>query len=121
MSRRFERGDVPVGCIVGLLILVVAILIALKVVPVMINVGELDREIKILADRGNRLEYNDERILGDILYRAETLDLPVTEDNVRIERTQAHIKIWVEYTLEIDFVVYTYVWDKKHYEIRPLF
>jgi hypothetical protein len=120
-NRRFERGDVPVGCIVGLLVLLVVILISFRAVPLMINVGELDREISILADRANRLEYNDERILKDILYRAEALLLPVTEENVKIERTHAHINIWVEYTLEVDLFVYTYVWNKKHHETRPLF
>jgi hypothetical protein len=120
-NRRFERGDVPVGCIVGLLVLLVVILISFRAVPLMINVGELDREISILADRANRMEYNDERILNDILYRAEALLLPVTEENVEIERTHAHINIRVEYTLEVDLFVYTYVWTKKHHETRPLF
>jgi hypothetical protein len=120
-NRRFERGDVPVGCIVGLLVLLVVILISFRAVPLMINVGELDREISILADRANRMEYNDERILNDILYRAEALLLPVTEENVEIERTHAHINIRVEYTLEVDLFVYTYVWNKKHHETRPLF
>ena len=95
--------------------------IAIKVVPLMINVGELDREVKILADRGNRREYTDQRIYNDILERASVLDLPVKKENIKIERTRTRIKIWVEYDLTIDFAVYTHHWHKKHYEDRPLF
>jgi len=121
MGRRFERGDVPFGCLVGLVVCGLTALIAIKMVPVMIDVGELDREIKTLADRGNRREYTDARMYKDILNRASELDLPVKRENIRIERTRSRIKIWVEYHLTIDFGVYTYDWHKKHYEDRPLF
>lgn len=125
MNRRFERGDVPVGCLVGLVVLLLAVLVAMRVVPIMVSVGEMDREIKILADRANRLEYSNERIKEDILYKAKALDLPFTEEfgekNIRMERAGGRFKVWVDYTVEVDLVVYTYYWDKHHYENRPLF
>ena len=121
MTRRwFERGDVPVGCLVGLVVLLVVAMVAIKVAPLMINVGELDKEISTLADRANRREYKDPRILADILRKAEDLDLPVTKKDVSIKRTSKRIKITVTYDISIEFPGYTYVWHKEHFHDRPL-
>jgi hypothetical protein len=121
MTRwRFQRGDVPVGCLVGLVVLLLTALIGIKVTPVMINVGELDKEISTLADRANRREYKDERIVSDILRKAENLDLQVTKKDITIKRTSSRIKITVAYDVPINFPGYTYVWHKRHYHDRPL-
>ena len=118
---RYQRGDVPVGCLVGGAVALIVVLISIKVAPIMISVGEFDKEIGILADRANRREYNDQRIRKDILVKAEALDLPVNRKSVDIRRTSNRIKITVHYTLDIDFPGYTYVWHKEHYHERPLF
>lgn len=117
---RFQRGDVPVGCLVGGVVAVIVVLIAIKVTPLIISVGELDKEISVLADRANRREYKDKRILADILQKAEALDLPVTKKNVTIKRTSKRIKITVTYDILIEFPGYTYVWHKEHFHDRPL-
>ena len=120
-SWRNQRGDVPVGCLVGGVVAVIVVLVAIKVAPIMIHVGELDKEISILADRANRREYTDQRIRHDILEKAEQLDLPVTKKSIDIKRTSNRIKVAVRYTISIDFPGYTYVWSKEHYHERPLF
>jgi len=117
---RFQRGDVPVGCLVGMVVALVVVLIAIKVTPLVISVGELDKEISVLADRANRREYKDPRILEAILEKAEALDLPVTKKDVTIKRTSKRIKITVTYDIPIEFPGYTYVWHKVHYQDRPL-
>jgi hypothetical protein len=117
---RFQRGDVPVGCLVGMVVALIVVLVAIKVTPLVISVGELDKEISVLADRANRREYKDARILADILTKAEALDLPVTKKDVKIKRTSKRIKITVTYDIPIEFPGYTYVWHKEHYHDRPL-
>ena len=118
---RYQRGDVPIGCLVGGVVGLIVMLVAIKVVPIMINVGELDKEISVLADRANRREYHDERIRKDILAKAEKLDLPVTKKNIDIKRSSNRIKITVRYTVPIEFPGYTYMWHKEHFQDRPLF
>lgn len=118
---RRQRGDVPIGCIIGLILLLFVVLIGIKVVPVMIKFGELQEEIEDVADRGNRWDYTDERMRNRILEKAEELDLPVTTKDVKIERSDKWIKIWVNYDYAVDFPGYTYVFHKRHYENRPLF
>lgn len=117
---RSQRGDVPVGCLVGGVVVVLVILVAIKVAPVTIAVGELDKEIGVLADRANRREYDDKRILQSILLKAQNLDLPVTKKQVDIKRTSTRIKISVIYDVPIEFPGYTYVWHKEHFHDRPL-
>jgi hypothetical protein len=118
---RYQRGDVPVGCLVGGVVAIIVVLVTIKVAPIMIHVGELDKEISNLADRANRREYTDQRIRRDILEKAEQLDLPVTKKSIDIKRTSNRIKVTVRYTMSIEFPGYTYVWNKEHYHERPLF
>ncbi|MBD3851517.1 MAG: hypothetical protein IFK93_09480 [Acidobacteria bacterium] len=118
---RYQRGDVPVGCLVGGAVALIVILIAIKVAPIMIHVGELDKQIGVYADRANRREYNDKRIERAILTKAEQLDLPVTKKDIKIKRTSNRIKITVVYEVPIEFPGYTYVWHKEHFHERPLF
>lgn len=118
---RYQRGDVPVGCLVGGAVALIVILIAIKVAPIMIHVGELDKQIGVYADRANRREYNDKRIERAILTKAEQLDLPVTKKDIKIKRTSNRIKITVVYDVPIEFPGYTYVWHKEHFHERPLF
>jgi hypothetical protein len=118
---RYQRGDVPIGCLVGGVVALIVILVAIKVAPVMIHVGELDKQIGVYADRANRREYNDRRIEQGILAKAESLDLPVTKKDIDIKRTSNRIKITVIYDIAIEFPGYTYVWHKQHFHERPLF
>jgi hypothetical protein len=118
---RYQRGDVPVGCLVGGAVALIVVLVTIKVAPIMIHVGELDKEIATLADRANRREYNDQRIRRTILDKAEILDLPVDKKSIDIKRTSNRIKITVNYTVKIDFPGYSYIWHKEHYHERPLF
>ena len=118
---RYQRGDVPVGCLVGGLVALIVTLIAIKVAPIMIHVGELDKQIGVYADRANRREYNDKRIERAILTKAEQLDLPVTKKDISIKRTSNRIKIVVVYDIQIEFPGYTHVWHKEHFHERPLF
>jgi hypothetical protein len=103
-----------------MVVLLVVALVAIKAAPLIVNVGELDKEIETLADRANRREYNDERIIKSILEKAENLDLPVTAKNITIKRTSSRIKITVAYDIPVEFPGYTYVWRKQHYQDRPL-
>jgi len=118
---RYQRGDVPVGCLVGGAVALIVVLVAIKVAPIMIHVGELDKQIGVYADRANRREYNDKRIERAILTKAEQLDLPVTKEDISIKRTSNRIKIVVVYNIRIEFPGYTYVWHKEHFHERPLF
>lgn len=118
-----QRGEISVGCVIGFVVLVVVMLIAIKTVPVMINVGELQKEIESLAERANisQRHRQDSFLKERILDKAESLGLPVDSENIKINRRSQNIKITVSYSIEIKYPGYVYVWDKVHDVERQLF
>ena len=122
MNRwRGQRGDVPVGCLVGMVVALVVAMIAIKAAPVMISVGEFDKEIKAHAERASLPAHTDKYIRKELVAIAGQLDIPIHAKSIWIKRTSNRIKIRVTYDYPIDFPGYTYVWHKEHYEDRPLF
>jgi hypothetical protein len=122
MNRwRAQRGDVPIGCLVGFLVAVIIAIIAMRSIPVMVAVGEFDKEVKAQADRANRYDYTDKRIRKFLVEKAEDLDIPINAKSIWIKRTSGNIKIRITYDYPIVFPGYTYVWHKEHFEDRPLF
>jgi hypothetical protein len=118
---RWQRGDVPVGCLIGFVAAVLIALVAIKLTPVMIRVGEFDKYVKAQADRANRIEYTDKIIRRNVLGKASDLDIPINTKSVWINRSTTRFKIRVTYDYAIEFPGYTYIWHKEHYEDRPLF
>jgi len=120
--RRCERGELHIGCIIGVIVLLVAVLVAIKAVPVMINVYNFQDEIVGIADRASTTRYrNKPKVMVEaIKAKAEELKIPVAPDNIKVEFTQKFVTIEVSYDLEIEFPGYTYVWHKEHKEERPV-
>ncbi|MCP4903033.1 MAG: hypothetical protein GY906_39215 [bacterium] len=122
-SWRIQRGEISVGCLIGFAVLIVVALIAIKTVPVMISVGEMQKEIEGLAERGNMSHrYRQDSFLhARIIDKSEDLRLRLSPENVKIERRSQDIRIRVEYDIEIRYPGYTYIWHKKHDVQRQLF
>jgi hypothetical protein len=49
-----QRGDVPVGCLIGFAVMVVVAIIAMNAIPAQLELGEFEKRIEELADRANR-------------------------------------------------------------------
>jgi hypothetical protein len=116
-----QRGDVPVGCLLGFVVLVLVAVIAMNAIPAQLKLGEFEKRVEELADRANRREYTNQRIKRDILDKARDLDFEVPEKNVEIDRNDRRIKIRVHFVQEVRFP--GYVWVRNH-DIRlerPIF
>jgi len=116
-----QRGDVPVGCLLGFVVLVLVAIFAMNAGPAQLKLGDFERRIAELADRSNRREYNNDRIKREILQKAKDLDFDVPEKNVEITRNDRRIKIYVHFDQVIRLP--GYVWVRPH-EIRlerPIF
>jgi hypothetical protein len=120
-SWRYQRGELQPGCIVSAILLAIVALIAIKTIPTMIRVYDFDDQIARFADRANRRDYPVKRIRVMLANEAQRLRIPITADDIDIKKTSKFITIKVEYELELDYGVYTYVWRKKHFQERPLF
>ncbi|HEX7707163.1 MAG TPA: hypothetical protein VF701_11960 [Thermoanaerobaculia bacterium] len=119
VRNRHERGEGQLGCLIGLVLLLAAGLVAYKVIPIKVKAAEM-RDV-VIDEARSAGQNRDPQIMKAILNRAKHLELPVTEDNVSIVRGSGMIRIDVKYTLEVDFPGYTYVWNFHHKAENPLF
>lgn len=114
-----QRGEGQVGCLVGLVLLLVASLVAYKLIPIKVKAAEM-RDV-VTDEAKSAGQHSDARIRKEILAKAEDLNLPITEKNVKIERRNQAIKVEVTYTVPIEFPGYTYNWNLNHKAENPIF
>ncbi|HEV2720868.1 MAG TPA: hypothetical protein VG323_12675 [Thermoanaerobaculia bacterium] len=118
-KRRSERGEGNVGCLFGLIILAIAVFIAYKMVPVKVKAADLKQTITDEAKMAG--QHRDDLIMKAILAKARENRLPVTEDNVKINRQAGEITVEVEYDVPIDFPGKTWNWHQHIVAQNPIF
>jgi cell division protein FtsL len=118
---RSQRGQINAGCFVALIIVAIVVVVAVKTVPVMIDVGDLQKEIETLAERASLSTYTNKKIHDKIWQKAQELDLPVAPEDIKVKRSSKYIHITVTYTVRIKYPFYTYVWHKVHEVDREVF
>ena len=118
---RGQLGQINAGCLIAVVILAVVTVVGVKTVPVMINVGEMQKEVEFVAERANVVGYTNKRIKNRLRRRAEVLHLPVAPENIEVRRNSQYVDIKVTYDLEIKYPLYTYHWHKVHTATGRLF
>lgn len=116
-----QRGDVPVGCLLGFVVLVLIAIFAMNAIPAQLKLGDFEKRVTELADRANRRDYNNERIKRDILVKARDLDFDLPEKNVEIMRNDKRIKIYVHFDQVIRLPGYVWVRPQEIRMERPIF
>jgi len=116
-----QRGDVPVGCLLGFVVLVLIAIFAMSAIPAQLKLGDFEKRVGELADRANRREYNNERIKRDILAKAKDLDFDLPEKNVEIDRNDKRIKIRVQFVQVVRLPGYEWVRPQDIRLERPIF
>ena len=121
MRRRNNRelGEGQAGCLVGLILLATALFIAYKVIPVKVKAAEL-RQV-VVDEAKSAGTHDDARIRATILSKALENKLPVTEDDIVINRGVNEITVDVNYTVSIDFPIKPYKWHINHHAQNPIF
>jgi hypothetical protein len=120
MSRnRRERGESQLGCLVGLVILLVACVLAYKLIPVKVKAADMRDTI---VDEAKSAGQHDEKVIRKtIMRKAEELDFPVKDENVIIERSSTYVAIDVKYTVPVELPGYTFNWNFHHHTENPVF
>lgn len=114
-----QRGEGQLGCVVGLVLLAVAVFIAFKMIPIKVRAAEVRQEMVDEAKQAGM--HDDKRITAAIVSKAQYVNLPVTPDNVKIRRAANTIIIDVEYVVPIEFPGYVYNWKFHHHTENPIF
>jgi type III secretion system FlhB-like substrate exporter len=117
-SRR-ERGEGQFGCLIGLILLGLAIFVAWKMIPLKVKAAELRQTVVDEAKSAGT--HGDDRIKAAILAKAKEDGLPVTEDEIKIVRSLGEITVTVKYTVPVVFPGYTYNWHLEHEAKNPIF
>ena len=117
--RRSERGEGKLGCLFGLILLAIAVVIAFKMIPVKVKAAELRQVVSDEAKAAGT--HNDDKIRGAIMQKVYDTKLPVTVEDVHITRSQGEITVDVEYDVPIDFPGFTYKWHQHHHANNPIF
>ena len=119
LRNRRELGEGQVGCLIGLIILLIGVFIAYKLIPVKVKAAEIRQ---ITEDESKFAgQHSDEQIKNSILRKAKDNGLPITEDNIHIERRPDRIIMDVDYDVPIDFPGYLYKWHFHHHTDNPIF
>ena len=117
-SRR-ERGEGQFGCLVGLVVLLIAGLIAYRLIPVKVRAAEL--RDTVVDESKSAGQHSDKQIKQAILHKAKQLELPVDEKDVKVNRSANYIRVNVSYTVPVEFPGYTYNWKFEHKYENPVF
>ena len=118
--RSSERGEGNLGCILWVIALGLAILIAWKAVPVKLQSTELYDYMDELAKFAAGNTAPDE-LEKRIVARAKQLNIPIDKKDVKVERNGDRIYMEVEYTIPVEFPGYTYQWHFRQKLDRPIF
>jgi len=118
--RASERGEGRFGTMVGLCVLLLAIYLGFKVIPVMVNAYSfrdfIEQEARFAA-----LKKADQEVSNRVLRKAQELELPVSPKDILVNRTNTHFDIAVKYSVPIETPVYTYQWVFNEKSRAPLF
>ena len=121
MGKRGEYGRGTLGCIFGLVIVAIMVMIGVKVIPAKVAVAEMKDTAERQAQNASLPRYGDEMIRDALFNKARELDLPVTREDIQVRRDGSQVYIDMEYRIVFDFPGYTYNWDVKQHVERILF
>lgn len=120
MSRfGWQSGEGKLGCILWAAILAVGILIGYKAIPVKLSTSELYDFMVEQAKFG--ANNPPDAIKRSILDKARELDLPVTDENLSVERAGNRIRMKTRFTIPLEFPGYVYNWNFDFEIDRPVF
>ena len=108
-----EAGRGGLGALLCLAVMVAAIYVGMKFVPVRAAGFQLDDTVReqVVYAGARRRRIGDDEILRNIMERAEELGFPINRRNIAIARPRGSIRIRVVYTVPIELLFdYTYAW-----------
>ena len=100
------RGEGRLKAIVYLAFLIIAVFVAIKVVPAYVANYQLKDKMTEQAKFAIVNRYTEDQIKDNIFRTIQDLDIPAKRDDVKVANTNHGIEISVNYTVPVDFVFY---------------
>lgn len=109
-----EKGAGKVGTLIGLVLLIAAIVWAVKFIPARVKVYDFKDQAELQARALSTGQIRKpETVMRNLLQKARDLELPVKEENIKIEKGSHSWYIRLDYTYPINYFVYTQQWHVK--------
>ncbi len=106
-----HEGKGITGCLLFIVLIAVAIMLAVRLGPVYYANYNLEQDVKTEASRAGAHFLNDETIIRDIRDMARKNEIELKRDNIKIKRFAGQVHITVNYSVPIDLVFYKYNMD----------
>ncbi|MGO9274573.1 MAG: hypothetical protein ACLQOO_30810 [Terriglobia bacterium] len=87
----------------------VLIFIIVRSLPFLVADFHLGMQLDDIVAHDSAVQAPNEVIRGNVVRCAENLGLPVTPDNVKVSGGGGYVSVKVDYTVEVDLKVYTWV------------
>jgi hypothetical protein len=121
MRTARQEGKGNIGCLIGLVVFALIVVIAINAVPVKIAVAEFKDEATRLAEQAALPTNTDAKILEKLLLKAQELKLPVGKEQIAIRRGSESVDIEYKFTTTLDLLVVKRDWVVDEKINRPLF
>jgi hypothetical protein len=108
-------GEGRIGMVISLFIAVAILYTAFKVVPVLVKTYDYSEQVETLSRRGAALgRTTADDIRKRLLREAERLELPVRDEDIRVQMTDKRIKVEIKYAVPINLAGYIYNLQREH-------
>lgn len=115
---RSQSGETQMSCLFGLVLMIAAIFLAYKLVPIKSKAAEMRDTV---ANEGKSAgTHTDDIIRKAILKTAEDKGLEVYDEDITINRTGNLINIDVEYVTPVTIFGKTWNWKHHHHTENPI-
>lgn len=90
----------------GLFVVVAGFYLAWKLIPPYFNNYQFEDEVQNAALMNSYSTRSPEEISSDLAKKAAEYDIPLTPEQINVERNGNELSIWAEYTVHVDLPVF---------------
>ena len=119
-AKAGERGSTTIKTLISFALLMFMAYLAFKFIPIYIAAYDFDNALKTQAQYSGS-QKPDEVIMTELLTKANELELPIREENIRISRTASRLTISANYVVPVETAFFTYNWAFQEEESAVLF
>ena len=99
-------GKGTAGCMISVLLLLVAVFVGIKLIPIYYSNSNFESAVKTEASRAGAHFFDDDTIIKDVLDLAKRNDIRIKRDNIKVERFNGQVHLYITYSVPVDFVFY---------------
>jgi len=105
------EGKGALGCLLSILLLGGMVIFAAQAGPPYFSYRSLEGDVKTEVSRAGAHFYSNQVLLQNILDVAKKNEVPLKNENIKVERLAGQVKVTINYSVPVDFVIFERVID----------